>query len=49
MQSRHNPQISEADADSTVLAGRHFGAWVVARIDPTGRRALVVCTCGETR
>src|SRR5208283_706870 len=45
-QSQHDPILAPiGDADSSVLAGRHFGAWVVARIDPTGRRATVVCRC----
>src|SRR5271165_5857971 len=49
MQSQKENLAPIGDADSSVLAGRHFGAWVVARIDPTGRRAIVVCKCGETR
>ncbi len=49
MSSRIENLAPIGDADFSVLAGRHFGAWVVARTDPTGRRALVVCKCGETR
>jgi len=39
MSSRNENLAPIGDADSSVLAGRHFGAWVVARSDPTGRRA----------
>jgi hypothetical protein len=27
-------------------AGQQFGAWTVALVDPTGKRATVVCACG---
>jgi hypothetical protein len=31
---------------STIIEpGRKFGAWAVAAVDPTGRRALCVCRC----
>jgi hypothetical protein len=30
---------------SAVEAGQ-FGAWTVALVDPTGKRATVVCACG---
>src|SRR5208283_597911 len=49
MQSQKENLAPFGDADSSVLSGRHFGAWVVARIDTSGRRALVVCKCGEMR
>jgi hypothetical protein len=31
---------------SAVEAGQQFGAWTVALVDPTGKRATVVCQCG---
>ena len=31
---------------SAVSSGRQFDAWVVATVDPTGKRATVVCQCG---
>lgn len=31
------------------LTGREFGAWVVARLDPSGKRALCVCRCGRSQ
>jgi len=35
----------QADAEPS----SRFGAWVVARVDQTGRRATVVCKCGVAR
>jgi hypothetical protein len=32
-----------------LAGGQTFGAWVVARVDPSGKRALVVCACGTAR
>src|SRR5208337_3140979 len=49
-QSRHDPilaPVGKAAADDFV--GRLYGAWVVAAVDAIGRRATVVCKCGETR
>lgn len=31
---------------SAVEAGQQFGAWMVALVDPTGKRATVICACG---
>jgi hypothetical protein len=31
---------------SAVSSGRQFDAWVVATVDPTGKRETVVCQCG---
>jgi hypothetical protein len=30
----------------TVETGQHFGAWVVATVDRSGKRATCVCACG---
>ncbi len=49
MSSRNENLAPIGDADSGAVAGRHFGAWVVAKLDASGRRALVGCKCGETR
>ena len=29
-----------------IEAGQKFGAWTVARVDPTGKRVTVICGCG---
>jgi hypothetical protein len=31
---------------SAIEAGQQFGAWTVALVDPTGKRATVICQCG---
>ena len=29
-----------------IEVGQPFGAWTVAQVDPTGKRATVICQCG---
>jgi hypothetical protein len=31
-----------------IEVSQQFGAWTVARIDPTGKRVTVICQCGTT-
>jgi hypothetical protein len=38
-----------APAVSSAAAPAIFGAWRVVQIDATGKRALVVCACGDNR
>jgi hypothetical protein len=33
-------------AERAVEAGQQFGAWTVAMLDPSGKRATVICQCG---
>ena len=39
MQSQKENLAPIGDADSGAVAGRHFGAWVVAKLDASGRLA----------
>jgi hypothetical protein len=32
-----------------IAPGRVYGAWTIAKLDPSGRRALCVCRCGRTQ
>ena len=41
--------LNKAQLDSDAMAGRRFGAWTVAQLDPTGRRALCICACSSRR
>jgi hypothetical protein len=43
MSAVSNPQTDD------LIGGQTFGAWIVAKVDPSGKRALVVCACGTAR
>ena len=32
---------------SAIKSGQQFGAWTVAMVDPSGKRATCVCQCGS--
>ena len=32
----------------TAIEGQQFGSWTLMKLDPTRKRALVICQCGAT-
>ncbi len=42
--AQSQPAVARAEA-TAVEPGSKFGAWLVAAVDPTGRKALCVCRC----
>ena len=40
--------MSKPETDD-LAGGQTFGAWIVAKVDPSGKRALCVCACGMAR